>query len=66
VGVQPDAIKPVDYGALAIELMWSYALVLPFVVLCLPPPVQQAVILLVAFVSLALIVTWRYNDNHKR
>ncbi len=57
--------RPIEYGALAIRLLQAWALVMPLVAIRMPQEDQQLIILYIATVSLALIVTWRYNDTHK-
>jgi hypothetical protein len=58
--------SPVDYGALAIKLLWSYALILPLAAIHLSPGAQQLILFYLATISIALIVNWRYNDTRKK
>ena len=62
---QPDIPQSADYAALAIKLLWAWALTMPLVTASLSPEDQTTIALYIATISLALIITWRYNDTRK-
>jgi hypothetical protein len=64
---RPEKRKAIDYGKTAVGLLWAWALFLPpLAVHRLSADAQQTLVLYLATIALALIITWRYNDNHKR
>jgi hypothetical protein len=51
---------------MAIRLLWTWALVMPpLAVFRLPLDVQQMLLFYLGTIAIALIITWRYNDNRK-
>ena len=54
-----------NQAALVIALVWILAVTMPAAELKLPPEAQQYLIGLYATIGLAVIVTWRINDNRK-
>jgi hypothetical protein len=54
-----------NQAALVIALVWILAVTMPAAELKLPPEAQQYLNGLYATIGLALIVTWRINDNRK-
>jgi len=63
---RPESRRPVQYGAMAIKLFWAFVPVMPLVATHLSAEAQVTLALYVALIGLMLIITWRYNDNHKR
>jgi hypothetical protein len=57
--------RGVDQAALVIALVWILALSMPAAELKLSPEAQQYLNGLYATIGLALIVTWRINDNRR-
>jgi hypothetical protein len=70
VDVQPDArpetLCRIDYAAQAISLLWAWALLMPLLAARLSSTDQTVLLWYITTITLALIITWRYNDNHKR
>ena len=62
---RPDTPRSTDYAALAIRLLWAWAFIMPLIAASLSPEDQTTIALYIATISLALIITWRYNDGHK-
>lgn len=60
---RPEARRPIDYPAMAIKLLWTWALVAPPYILLLPAEEQQLLTWWVLTITLALMITWRYNDK---
>jgi hypothetical protein len=61
----PADAKPIDVPALAVILVWLIALSLPAAQAHLSPEAQQVINTYIGTISLALIITWRINDNRK-
>jgi hypothetical protein len=62
---QPDIPQSADFAALAIKLLWAWALTMPLITASLSPEDQTTIALYIATISLALIITWRHNDTRK-
>jgi hypothetical protein len=63
---RPDTRRPIDYAAMAIKLLWALALITPPYLVLLTSTEQEVLTWYVLTITLALMITWRYNDNHKR
>jgi hypothetical protein len=57
--------RAINQAALVIALVWVLALSMPAAELKLPPEAQEYLNSLYATIGLALIITWRINDNRK-
>jgi hypothetical protein len=65
-GVGTDPARKVNVAAFAVVLIWACALTMPAAQALLSPEAQGMINSYAGFVALALIITWRINDNHKR
>ncbi len=63
---QQDSKRSIDFGAAAIGLLWAWAAIMPVIAAHLSTADQGNIAMYIATISLALIITWRMNDNRKR